>query len=173
MNRLPLKNITRIIIAVLLQVLIFKQISLGGTDFNYFHLLIYPMAIMLLPIDLPSVVVMFIAFFTGMIVDAFYDSPGLHAGALVLMAFLRPLVLRVLAPDSGYSKTTFPVASNFGLLWYVQYSSALLTIFLFTYFSLEAFTFVYITSIIIKTFFSFIASFAIILLHQIIMNPKS
>lgn len=173
MKRLPLKNIIRIIVAGLLQVLVFKQIQLGGADFNYFHLLVYPVVIMLLPINLPSVIVLLVSFVTGLGVDAFYDTPGLHAGALVMMGFSRPAVLRFLAPDSGYTKTMHPVANNFGLLWYIQYTSILLFIFLLTYFSLEAFTPVYISSILIKTFLSFIASFVIILLHQIIMNPKS
>jgi rod shape-determining protein MreD len=172
MNK-ALKNIVRILIFVVLQVLIFKQISLGGEDFRYFHLLIYPVAIILLPIDTPKVAVLLIAFITGLTVDVFYDSPGLHASALVLMAFLRPSTLRALAPDTGYSKATYPVASSFGLLWYIQYAGILLGVFLFTYFSLEAFTFYYIGSILLKTIFSFIASFALLILHQILFNPKS
>ena len=172
MNK-AVKNILRIILFVAMQVLIFKHISLGGEEFRYFHLLIYPVAIILLPIDTPKTAVLLIAFSTGLAVDMFYDSPGLHASALVLMAFLRPYTLRALAPDTGYSKVAYPVASSFGLLWYLQYAGFLLFVFLFTYFSLEAFTLYYIWSILLKTFFSFIASFALLILHQILFNPKS
>lgn len=172
MSNIVVRNITRIILFVLIQVLVFKQIALGGAEFNYFHILVYPIAIMLLPIDTPNTLVLLIAFVVGLSVDMFYDSPGLHAASLVFMAFLRPLVLRALTPDTGYMKNSFPVASFFGLLWYIQYTGILLFIFCFMYFSLEAFTMVYILSILLKTFFSFLVSYAIIILHQIILNPR-
>lgn len=172
MSSLTVRNIIRILLSVLVQVLIFKQVALGGPEFNYFHILVYPLAILMLPIDTPKPLVLIIAFTTGLIVDVFYDSPGLHAAALVFMAFLRPTVLRALTPDTGYVKNAFPVASYFGLLWYIQYAGVLLFFFLLAYFSLEAFTPVYIGSILMKTFFSFIVSFALIILHQIIINPK-
>lgn len=172
MSSLTVRNIIRTILFILVQVLVFKQVALGGADFNYFHIIIYPLAILLLPIDTPKPLVLLIAFAVGLLVDVFYDSIGLHAAALVFMAYLRPVVLRALQPDTGYKKNAFPVASVFGLLWYLQYSGFLLFVFLLVYFSFEAFTPVYIGSILLKTFLSFLVSFALVILHQIIVNPK-
>ncbi|MDX1684731.1 MAG: hypothetical protein R3275_05795 [Saprospiraceae bacterium] len=173
MSSLIVKNVFRIILLILVQVLIFKQVNLGGPDFNYFQIMIYPLAILLLPIDVPKPLVLLIAFAIGMIVDIFYDSPGLHAASLVFMAFLRPVVLRMLMPDTGYVKNSYPVASMFGLVWYLQYSGILLLAFFLAYFSLEAFTPIYFGSILLKTLLSFLVSFVTIILHQIIINPKS
>lgn len=172
MSNLWVRNIIRIVLFVLAQVLVFKFVDLGTPSFNYFVLIVYPVGILLLPLDTPPIATQVIALFVGLTVDIFYDSPGLHAAALVFMAFLRPTVLRALAPDMGYSKNAFPVANSFGLIWYLQYSGTLLFAFLLAYFSLEAFTLVYLKSILLKTFFSFIASFSMIILHQILINPK-
>jgi len=167
-----LRHIIRISILILIQVLVLKQINLGSGSFNYIFLFIYPVGIMLLPINTPKIGVLLIAFSVGLTVDIFYDSPGLHGAALVFMAFSRSFILRGLSPDTGYTKVSTPLAHSFGLVWFLQYSGMMLFAFLIVYFSLEAFTFVYIWSILAKTFFSFIASFAIIILHQILFSPK-
>ena len=39
-------------------------------------------------------VLLLLAFATGIIVDTFYNTLGMHAAATVLMAYLRPLVVR-------------------------------------------------------------------------------
>ena len=173
MTNVYVKNGLRILLFVVLQIFVFKQINLGSADFDYIHILVYPVSILLLPFDFNKLAVLFIAFFTGLFIDMFYDTPGLHAAALVFMAFIRPFVLRGLAPDTGYKKATHPTAHSLGLLWYLQYSGILLFGFLFAYFSLSAFTWVYILDILANTIMSFIVSFAIIVLHQILVVPKT
>jgi hypothetical protein len=42
------------------------------------------------------------AFLLGITVDMFVDTPGVHTSASVFMAFVRPFVLRILAPRDGY-----------------------------------------------------------------------
>lgn len=169
---LRIRHIIRIVLLILIQVLVLKQVNLGSENFNYIFLFIYPVGIMMLPINTPKIGVLLIAFVVGLTVDVFYDSPGLHGAALVFMAFIRSFVLRGLSPDTGYSKNATPLAHTFGLIWFLQYSAIMLFAFLIVYFGLEAFTFVYIWSILAKTFFSFLASFAIIILHQILFSPK-
>ena len=164
--------ILRFLAFILLQVLVLKQINLGGAEFNYFSILIYPVTILLLPIHINKTFLLLISFLVGITVDLFYNSPGVHAGALVFMAFLRPYVLKYLEPSSHYGSTDMPYATKFGLLWYMRYIGILLFIFLFTYFSIEIFTFFYFKTILLKTIFSFIISFGFLLIHQMLFNPK-
>lgn len=173
MNALIIKNVIRFLILVFVQVLVLKQVNIGTTNFDYIHFFIYPLAIILLPIDTSKVAVLIYAFFLGLTIDVFYDSPGVHAAACVFMAFLRPFILTGLAPDTGFKKTSIPTASSFGLIWYLQYSGLMMVAFLSVYFSLRAFTFVYIIDILANTFFSFLASMVVILLHQILFVPES
>jgi hypothetical protein len=112
------------------------------------------------------------AFVLGIAVDMFYDSPGLHASALVLLAYIRKYILKFLEPVDGYSIESTPTIRKYGFNWFLIYSSLLMFIHLFVFFSLEAFSFVYFFDIILKTIFSFIFSQIIIIVYVLILNPK-
>jgi len=156
---------------MLIQILILKQIHITWAGFDYIHLYIYPLFIILLPIKTQRPLLLLIAFVTGLIVDMFYDSPGLHASTLVLVAYVRNYVLKFLEPRDGYNIDTTPSIKNFGFNWFIIYSSILVFINMLWYFSIEAFSFQYLPDIILKTIFSFIFSEIIIILYMIILNP--
>ena len=72
---------------VLLQVLILNNVHIAGyaTPFLYIYL------ILKFESDTPRNALMLWAFFLGLAVDVFSDTPGMNAAATVLLAFLRPL----------------------------------------------------------------------------------
>lgn len=171
MNKVIVANSVRFILLLLFQVLILKGINLNSGTFHYFHFIIYPVAILLLPIDLQRVYVLLLAFGLGISVDLFYNSPGLHAGAVVFMAYLRPYVLKWLEPRGGYS-VNYPGLGNMEFTWMLLYMGICMFFFMAFYFIMEAFSMVYFTKIILNTIFSFTVSLAIILLYQIIARTK-
>ena len=142
-------------------------------DFAFIHLIIYPLFIFLLPLKTPKVLVILLAFALGLFVDIFYDSPGVHAGASTFTAYFRIYVLRMLEPYEGYGLNDSPTVETMGLGWFMTYSSILLGVHLLTYFSLEAFSHVYLFEITMNTIFSFITSFIIIFLILLIFRPKN
>ena len=77
---------------VLLQVLILNNVHIAGyaTPFLYIYL------ILKFESDTPRKALMLWAFFLGLAVDVFSDTPGMNAAATVLLAFLRPTFLRLL-----------------------------------------------------------------------------
>ncbi|MDY3789314.1 rod shape-determining protein MreD [Bacteroides fluxus] len=79
---------------VLLQVLILNNVHIAGyaTPFLYIYL------ILKFESDVPRNVLMLWAFFLGLSVDIFSDTPGMNASATVLLAFLRPVFLRLFVP---------------------------------------------------------------------------
>lgn len=172
MNSLYIKNIIRFLLFIIIQVLILKRIDTSFGNFTYIHLIIFPAALMLLPIKTPRAIIILLGFVLGIVVDAFYDSPGVHASAMVMMAFSRDYILKYLEPQGGYSGNQIPSINHFDLAWYLIYSSVMMSIYFIMYFSMEAFSFVYIVDILLNTIFSFILSMPIILLHQFIFNPK-
>ena len=89
MNSLLFQNITRWFLLVLMQVFILKQMYTNTAVLEHLHLLLYPLFIILLPIRTPNVLVMLLGFVTGLTVDLFYDSIGVHAAAAVFAAFIR------------------------------------------------------------------------------------
>jgi len=164
--------ILRFIVIVLLQGLIFRRINLGGAQFNYISILIYPLLILLLPMKTSKSVLLLIAFALGAIIDLFYNSPGVHMSAAVLVAFIRPWVLKFLEPRGGYPVNSSPTARDYGLGWFMQYTGILLFLFLFCYFSMEVFTYSRFVEILLKTLSSFAVSFLVILFYITIFNPR-
>lgn len=92
------------ILYVLLQILLVRNLVL----FDYGFCFIYVAAILLLPYEISLTVLLLAAFATGLVVDTFYNTLGIHAAATVLMAYVRPLVIRTqIAPGIQESRISF------------------------------------------------------------------
>lgn len=87
---------------VLLQVLVLNYVHIGGyaTPFLYVYLIL----------RFESMTsrheLMLWAFFLGLTVDIFSDTPGMNAAATVLMAFFRPVALRLFVPRDTLDSMT-------------------------------------------------------------------
>ncbi|GAB3756585.1 hypothetical protein [Spirosoma pomorum] len=73
-----------------LQILIARNLVL----FDYAFCFVYIACILLLPTEISLTWTLLIAFATGVIVDIFYNTLGMHAAATVLMAYFRPLIVQ-------------------------------------------------------------------------------
>ncbi len=171
MNDIWRRNIIRIIFILSIQVLLLKRVNLTLGDFNYVHLSIYCLIIALLPYGINRSLLILGAFFLGLFVDLFYDSLGVHAGATSLVAFLRYYILKALAPKEGYKRESL-TPYRYGIPWFLSFMAMMLIIHLLAIYSLEAFSYVYLKEIVLRTVFSFIASLFIIMVSMLIFNPK-
>jgi len=93
--------------------------------------------LLFLPIGTPIVVQLVLGFLTGFCLDLFYDTGGLHAAAAVLLAFLRPWVLRLLTPRDGYDAADSVNVHQMGGQWFVVYLVLLVGIHHAAFFLLE------------------------------------
>jgi hypothetical protein len=150
-----------------MQVLVFKRIAFANTS-----IFIYPIFIMLLPAEIPSALAIGISFVFGISLDFFYDSPGIHAGTCVFTAFLRYYLLGFMEPKGGYPLNSAPTKSKLGVPWFLRYSAIFMLVHLFIYFSIEAFSFVHIATILVKTCFSFVLSMIFVSIYQFLLDPK-
>jgi hypothetical protein len=89
------KNIFRLVIFIFVQVFVLNKIP---HLHQYVVPYLYFLFILWLPFDIPRVGFLVIGFFTGLILDYFTMTPGLHAAACVLIAYVRPFVISVLIP---------------------------------------------------------------------------
>jgi rod shape-determining protein MreD len=149
-----LKNILQFIFLVLVQVLIFNNIELGG----YLNPYVYVLFILLLPFDTPRWLLLIIGFMLGLSVDILSETMGMHTSATVLMAFLRPSVLSMFSPREGYEKGSLPRIHFYGIQWFVQYTLVLVfahhaMLFLTEIFRIQDF-FHILLRIILSTLFS-------------------
>ena len=172
MNNSVFINVWRFILLVLIQVLVLKRIAPDYGLFIYISVLIYPIFILLLPIRTPATLTIALGFLMGITIDLFYDSLGVHASACVFTAFVRPYILSALEPRGGYSVNQIPSKHSLGINWFMIYAGILLFLHLFFYFSVEAFTFVYLGEIILRSVFSFFVSMFFVIAYQYILDPK-
>ena len=99
---IAIKHIIRFFLFALIQVLVLNQIEIGWG----IQLMIYPVFIMLLPVELSVFYLLLISFIFGMFIDSMSNSYGLHTSALLLFAYLRPLIFKVFAVN--YPTKTLP-----------------------------------------------------------------
>ncbi len=97
-----LRNIVRLAVFILIQVYVLNKIP---HLHQYITPYIYYLFILWLPFSVSRMGLLFIGFLTGIILDYFTMTPGLHAAACVLIAYVRPFVINVLTPKdtSGFT----------------------------------------------------------------------
>ena len=114
--------------------MLFKQVVLFNTAFCF----LYVAFILLLPIETNTLILMGVAFLLGFCIDVFYDSLGLHALSLVLLAYLRNYWLATITPQGGYDAGEGPTLAVNGLQWFMVYSLPLIFVHHFVLFFTEA-----------------------------------
>lgn len=156
------RNSIRFVLLVLLQVLIVQNIHLGA----YVILFPYILFILLLPFETPKLLVMLIAFFTGLVIDMFYDTAGIHAAVCTLIGYSRHYVLKVLAPREGYDAGQSPTIQSMGAVWFITYSATIIFIHHLFFFYLEIFRFSEFFTTLLRVFLSTIGTFVFVYVIQ-------
>ena len=96
--------------------------------FNIAFCFVYIAFILLLPLETPPLILLILGFVTGFIVDIFYNTLGIHSASCVLIAFIRPFVIKILTPGRGYEMGTNISINLLGLQWFSIYSGILIFI---------------------------------------------
>ncbi|HRW62228.1 MAG TPA: rod shape-determining protein MreD [Bacteroidales bacterium] len=166
-KRLP-RYIINFILLVFLQVFIFNNIQFSGFINPY----IYIIFILLLPFETPKWLILFLAFLLGLTVDLFTNTIGMHSSATVFMAFLRPYLLKVLAPRDGYEAETLPQLNYYGFGWFLRYASVLVIVHHLFLFYIEVFSFSNFFFTLLRVILSSIFSIFLIVISQYFFYSK-
>lgn len=114
-----LRNIIRFALFILVQVYVLNKIP-------HLHQFIVPylyyLFLLWLPFSVSRIGLLITGFLTGLALDFFTMTPGLHAAACVLVAYCRPFVINILTPkdpsDFNYRE---PSPRAMGLTPYLVY----------------------------------------------------
>lgn len=89
------RNIIRFALFIFAQVYVLNKIP-------HLHQFIVPyiyfLFLLWLPFTISRIGLLFIGFLTGLVLDYFTMTPGLHAAACVLLVYVRPFVINILTP---------------------------------------------------------------------------
>jgi len=89
-----LKHTLRLLIFILIQVYVLNKIHLH----RFIIPSLYYLPLLWLPFSISRQRLMIIGFCTGLALDYFMMTPGLHAGACVLIVYVRPFLINILTP---------------------------------------------------------------------------
>ncbi len=167
MNSIFSVHTIRFIALVFIQVLILNHINFLG----YINPYIYILFIGLYPVKNNRVIFILLSFLLGITIDMFLDTGGIHAGACVFIAYVRPVILK----------------SSFGMIYEhqtikfntVEFGSKLTYFTLLTVlhhivlFSLEIFSISKILLILQKTLFSSIFTIFLSVIITIIFSRRT
>lgn len=108
-----LKNIARFLLFILIQVYVFREIP---PLHRFIVPYIYYLPLLWLPFAVSRLQLLIIGFATGLTLDYFLMTPGLHAAACVLIAYVRPFLINILTPKDN-SEFTYREPSPKAMQW--------------------------------------------------------
>ena len=164
------KNIIRFILFIVVQVFVLNQVP------PLHHLLnpyVYFLFILWLPFKMGRKTLMLIALATGITLDYFTKTPGLHAAPCVLIAYFRPFLINLLITQEGVEANyEEPSIKSMGFASYFMYV-AVLTLLHHTFlFLLEALQFGGLWYFLGKTLLSVAISLFLILITELLFVRK-
>jgi hypothetical protein len=166
-------HISRWFLLILIQVLVLQQVRIGEGWLRYGEVLIYPLFILFFPMRIHNALLILLAFVTGLAVDLFYDTVGVHAGASVFSAFVRPLTLRMVEPRVGYDARQPLTRRQLGLRWFLLYTALFMALHIFVLQVLQVFTLYHFGEILLRSALTWVLSMSILLVQDLIFNPRS
>ena len=163
----------RFAVLAALQVLVFARIGAGEAWAPYAQALLYPLTVVMMPVATPTVIVLFVAFALGLAIDVPLGTYGVHAGALVVTAFVRGAALALVEPREGYAVGASPTRRAYGLQWWAGYAAILFGVHCVAFHALEVFTLVYFGEIVLRALGSFCVSMLLALGYVLVFDPKA
>jgi rod shape-determining protein MreD len=126
------------------------------------------MIILLLPLNIPKWLLLIIGFITGITIDMFSNTIGMHAAATVFMAFFRPIILNFVLDKDEFENIISPNMNEFGIKRFLTYTTFLVLIHHTVLFITETFRFTELFFTLITIILSSIFTIFLIVMSQYI-----
>ncbi|MCC8096383.1 MAG: rod shape-determining protein MreD [Tannerellaceae bacterium] len=124
------------IILVLVQVLVLNNIHFFRVAIPFLYLYF----ILKLPVGTSRSLVVFLSFLTGLVIDIFSNTPGMHAAACTLTGFLREGIIELFM-GKDLVEDVFPSYRTFGFGGFVKYIFTCVVLHHTALFMIESLTF--------------------------------
>ena len=126
-----------VVVFILLQVLVMNNIHLFGIVISFIYIYI----ILKLPVNISRTSIILISFFTGLIIDIFSNTFGMHAAACTLAGFVRTPLLDRFVDVRDLTEGSIPSVKLFGFIKFVRYAVLIILIHHIALFVIESFSF--------------------------------
>jgi hypothetical protein len=168
MKNNALRNIVRFTVLMIAQVLVFNNMNLG----SYLNPYVYILFLLLLPANINKSLLLIIAFATGISLDYFGNTLGLHASACVFVAFIRPGTINLFFRNYEFAKGEEPSPFNIGWGGFVRYAIVMVFVHQLVFFYLEALSFSHFFQTLFRVMLSTILTLSIIVIIELIFSKR-
>lgn len=160
--------ILRFAVIMSIQVFVLGNVQIGGmlNPYLYVYLIIF------LPLDFSPNGGLLFAFTTGLIIDIFSQTLGMHIISSVFLAYSRLYVLQYMAPRDGYEFTRTISLKKMGWLWFFTYTGILVFLHHFILFFIESFRMSGLGFTIMKALGSSVLTLLLVLVVQLLFAPQ-
>lgn len=131
-----LKRIALFLVFVLAQALVLGGIHL----FNCATPLLYVYFVLMFPRNYPKWALLLWSFTMGLLIDVLFNTPGLAAASLTLIAVIQPYLLEAFTTQDS-AENLEPTLDTLGWEKYAIYAATLVLLFCTVIYSLEMFSF--------------------------------
>jgi hypothetical protein len=108
------------------------------------------------------------AFLLGFVIDVFSNSLGVHSAATVFVAYIRPLVIRLISNRED-DRSDYPGLNQNKLSWFINYAFIVVFIHHAILFYLEVYTFANFFNTLYRVILSSLFSIIVIVLSQFLV----
>ena len=166
MNSTLLVNISRFVLLLAVQIIIFNNMNFLG----YISPFPYLLFIILYPVNGNKSGLLIASFLLGLTMDMFSNSGGIHATACLILAYFRPYVFKF-AFGLSYEYQTIRLND---VLTPERFSFILLSVVIhhFTLFLLEAFRFSFFWDILLRTLLSTVFTILLCIIIIYLIKPN-
>lgn len=161
-------QILRFFVYAVLQGVFFRGVAVYDTAFC----MVYIAFLLYFPLDVGRINLMLLGLTMGLAIDIFYDSVGIHSAACVFIAFVRPTVLNLFRPSSGYEGNVPLTLAGMGFKWFVTYTLSMTLIHQLLVFFIEASSVYLILTALSKALAGTVLTFVCLLLADVLFFRK-
>lgn len=163
MNALDIaKQFVHALLIYLIQVLVFRTTTLWDVAacFIYLGFLIQ------LPFYLPKIAILFITFFFTFAVDIFFNTPGVHTCAALIIMYFRPSIIKLLSPQGGYESLESINIFNMGVQWHTLYAFIMIFSHITLVFIIESIGSFHLGTSLLKIIMTTLFTLIVVMLYQ-------
>ncbi|WP_299254784.1 hypothetical protein [uncultured Cytophaga sp.] len=152
----------------LIQVLVFRTTTLWDVAACF----IYTGFLIQIPFTIPKVYTLLITFIFTFCIDIFFNTPGVHTAAALVMMYFRPNIINLLSPQGGYDSVESINIFSMGIQWHTLYAFIMIfiqTTLVFVIESIGSFSF---GNSIVKIFTTTLLTLVVVILYQFLFLYK-
>lgn len=156
------KQCVHALLIYLIQVLVFRTTTLWDVAacFIYLGFLIQ------LPFYIPRVFILLITFGFTFGVDIFFNTPGIHTAAALVIMYFRPAIIKLLSPQGGYESVESINIFNMGIQWHTLYAFIMIFIHTTLVFVIESIGSFNFGISLLKIFTTTMLTLVVVILYQ-------